>query len=651
MSDVTKLYAAFKAGYLGNNILDTYFSFFANIIMSNDSTIVEDEDVAKKFYEQYGIKLPLPFVRQVLGVGLENHSIISDHGKYVSVKSEMKKYRFNETDFTNRLNELVDSFGKYCSKLDISTKNINLQDFILSAIDNTDYVFDQNATTDSSQGLDPFEYAWFSFVKKEALESTDMYTFIASLSLCNITNQLLFYVGDQKFDYTGLNVYLDSPIVFALLGMDEKSRIESYKTLVEEMKSVQCSICVFEHNFREIQGIIERASMWATSTQYDMAKANKVARFFHDSEFTDQEITEFCGEIEEKLNEYGINVVKSDYDMTEKQFQEDEEKIYEMIKEKYHENGYELLPEKEQTGRTDIRSIIMIYRKRRGSVSTTIGKSGHIMLTSNSTIANVSKRYESNQSTNSGHIPACISVDIFGAVLWLNQPMKMVKYQKNRLLADCYDFLNPSQEMLELYIKSLDDARKSENIDEKKFLFLRSHPVVRESLMNITRGDYARFNSNTYKEVYEDIEARSLKQYRDESIAHETTKNELQRIKEESAREKHRNEEIIQSLQNRVESLENEKTKSQKAKIENRIKVLGWILTIIFAVIPCFVMSIVIEICKLIYINVSNSNNLTWHTIAYIALFIVAGSILSIMGKKLKALSFEKARAIVEKRM
>ena len=27
MSDVTKLYAAYKAGYLGDNILDTYFSF------------------------------------------------------------------------------------------------------------------------------------------------------------------------------------------------------------------------------------------------------------------------------------------------------------------------------------------------------------------------------------------------------------------------------------------------------------------------------------------------------------------------------------------------------------------------------------------------------------------------------------------------
>lgn len=657
MSDVTKLYAAFKAGYLGNNILDTYFSFFANIILSNDFTIVEDEDVAKKFNEKYGIKLPLPFVRQVLGVGLENHSIISDHGKYVSVKNEMKKYRFNETDFTNRLNELVDSFGKYCSKLDISTENINLQDFVLSAIDNTDYVFDQNATTDSSQGIDPLEYAWFSFVKKEALESTDMYTFIASLSLCNITNQLLFYVGDQKADYTGLNVYLDSPIVFALLGMDEKSRIESYKTLIEEMKSVQCSICVFEHNFREIQGIIERASMWATSTRYDMAKANKVARFFHDSEFTDQEITEFCGEIEEKLNEYGINVVKSDYDMTEQQFQEDEEKIYEMIKEKYHENGYELLPEKEQTVRTDIRSIIMIYRKRRGSVSTTIGKSGHIMLTSNSTIANVSKRYESNQSTNSGHIPACISVDIFGAVLWLNQPMEMVKYQKNRLLADCYDFLNPSQELLELYIKSLDDARKSENIDEKKFLFLRSHPVVRESLMNITRGDYARFNSNTYKEVYEDIEARSLKQYRDESKAHQDTKAELERMKKETIEIHNRHQEDIKALKTQISTMQAEKEEKERREneekqriLEKSINKLGWFLTITCVAVPYIIALIGIEIFKAIYTSVSNKTDLTWQKVIYISLAVVVTIILGILYKKLKTWCFKKAKTLILKK-
>ena len=43
MSDITKLYASYKAGYLGNNILDTYFSFIANIIINKDLTTIEDK--------------------------------------------------------------------------------------------------------------------------------------------------------------------------------------------------------------------------------------------------------------------------------------------------------------------------------------------------------------------------------------------------------------------------------------------------------------------------------------------------------------------------------------------------------------------------------------------------------------------------------
>lgn len=40
MNDVTKLYAAYKAGYLGNNILDTYFSFIANMIVEERMMVI-----------------------------------------------------------------------------------------------------------------------------------------------------------------------------------------------------------------------------------------------------------------------------------------------------------------------------------------------------------------------------------------------------------------------------------------------------------------------------------------------------------------------------------------------------------------------------------------------------------------------------------
>ena len=76
---------------------------------------------------------------------------------------------------------------------------------------------------------------------------------------------------------------------------------------------------------------------------------------------------------------------------------------------------------------------------------------------------------------------------------------------------DCYAFLKPDAEMLDKYIRSLDEARNADVIDEKTFLFLRTHKVVLDSLMDITKGDYARFNSNTYLEVYEDIQEKTQK--------------------------------------------------------------------------------------------------------------------------------------------
>lgn len=53
MSNITKLYAAYKTGYLGNNILDTYFSFVANMISEERLTVVEDSIIAAKFKERY----------------------------------------------------------------------------------------------------------------------------------------------------------------------------------------------------------------------------------------------------------------------------------------------------------------------------------------------------------------------------------------------------------------------------------------------------------------------------------------------------------------------------------------------------------------------------------------------------------------------
>jgi len=637
MANIIKLYAAYKAGFLGNNILDTYFSFMANMISEERLAVVEDTVIAAKFKERYTMDLPLPFIRQVLGVGVQNGSFIEDHGKYSVVVNEIAKYRFSKTDFDALWNRLIKDFSEYCRAKDIDISSLDINAFILDILDDADEKILSGEKANELAGMSPPEYGWHSFIKEQGQLQTELYSFVAALSASNIAKQALFHAGETATDYSNLHVYLDSPIVFALLGMDDTSRTESYKQLVADMIKAKCSVHVLDHNFQEVDSIIARAAGWATNTLYDLRKANNAARFFHDSQMDETEISEFCENIETMLNELGITVKETCYDVFQDKFQEDETCLFDMVKARYIDHGYELSQEKQDSIRIDVQSIIMIYRERQGQTATRLQNAKHIMLTSNNAIANVSKKYESNKSLQAGHIPACISADLFGAILWLDSPMQLLEYQKKKLLADCYAFLKPDKVMLDKYIQSLDEARNADAIDEKKFLFLRTHKVVLDSLMDITKGDYARFNSNTYLEVYDDIQEKALKKYKDEAAAHAQTQEAFKNLEKNSSDE-------IEFLKARVSTMEENEKKRQEDDFNKKVSIWGWVATLILAGIPYLLLIVAIEIVK------TQFSDISWRSAYGIASAAIATVIAGWVFTKGKKLCFKKVRSILEEK-
>ena len=632
MANIIKLYAAYKAGYLGNNILDTYFSFIASIISDERLNVVEDSVIANKFNERYAMELPLPFVRQVLGIGVKNGSFIKDHGKYSVDVNRLAKYCFSNTDFNERWSDLISTFKEYCRMKEIDISSLDINAFVLDILDDDDEKILSGEKVNAQEGMTPVEYCWHSFIKEQGELQTKLYSFVAALSASNIAKQALFYTGETTTDYSDLHIYLDSPIVFALLGMDDISRTESYKQLVADMIRVKCSVHVLDRNFHEVDGIIARAAGWATNTSYDLRKANNAARFFHDSQMNATEISEFCESLETKLNKLGVTIKETNYDVLQDKFQEDETCLFDMVKDQYTNHGYELSPEKQESIRVDVQSIIMIYRERQGQTATRLQNARHIMLTSNNAIANVSKKYESSISTQSGHIPACISADLFGAILWLYSPMKMLEYQKKKLLADCYAFLKPDAVMLDKYIQSLDEARNADEINEEKFLFLRTHKVVLDSLMDITKGDYARFNSNTYLEVYEDIQEKAQKMYKDEADAHTQTKMKLKDSSDEN-----------DVLKARIAAMETDYKKHKEEIFNKEVFKWGWIATLILAGLPYLILVVIIEIVK------TQFSNISWRSvygIAGAAIATAAAGVFFTIGKKW---CFRKVRDRLEK--
>lgn len=404
-NDLAKIYAAFRSGCLGNNILEAYYPFFVNIIYEENWDIVDEVKVAECFQKKYHIPVPLTFVRQVLGVGMQNNSINYDRGKYCVRKDIISQYIFDSSAFDKKWERMLKEYISFCSAKNYDISSIDIEERILKWIETNDETVISKDELTAPDNSDMFDYAWNKFLTEKATTDFELFEFVASLSFSNIMKQAVFYSGDGSDSFKGLNVYLDSPMVFALLGMDSESRVDSCKYLLNKMQAAGCIVQIFDHNFQEIDGILIRAAGWAVSNQYDISKANNAARYFHDYQMNEQEIVEYCESLEDKLAQMNITIKKTDYDIYESSFQENENLIYEMIENKYKAQSLTISEEKKNGIIIDVRSIIMVYRARKGQTATRIQSSRDIMLTLNGTVANASQKLKNILSQKNNKAP------------------------------------------------------------------------------------------------------------------------------------------------------------------------------------------------------------------------------------------------------
>lgn len=634
---ITLLYAALKSGFIkNNNILNAYFSIIAHIIVNEKIEIIDATKICEIFMEYYGIPTTEPFIRQVLGIGIESHAIEDINGQYKTNFDEMKKYIPSNLDFEKNWNNLISGFLKYARNNGHSISKEQIEKFVLEYIHDDSKFMLRETDIEIPESPDTTEYIWCKYLESLSETNDSLFEFVSLLNLTNIYKDAVFYSATKKEHFKGLNVYLDTPLIFAILGMDSESRKSSYVKLIEDAKDEGCNIFVLDNNYDEAMGIFTRASQIAFSNNYKLSKANKVAQFFHNTMNSELEAEEFISDIQHKLNNLGIFVKKTSYDINDNSFQEDEETLFDMVSNRYRETGSELTPERERSIQTDVRSIIMVYRERKGKVSSSVGKSQDIFITINSAIANVSKLYESNRSINAGHIPAAISADLLGTLIWLHKPNEIINYKKKQLLADCYSAFHPNKMLLENYLKSLEDARSRDEISEDKYLFLRNHPLVADTLMNVINGDYSRFSDRTYNDVYNEIVENSRKEYKDEKNRHEQTKLNLK--SEREARISTENE-----LKEEREILSNEREKSDALRTQS-VKTVFTLLKVLFVWVPTIVVLSLVELILTKYVDFSGKGFLL------LAIGVVISSIIPFFTKLFKKQLYTKSERIVDNR-
>lgn len=555
-----KGYAVLRSEWFSDNIIDEYIPFVSTIIIENNIDEIDEVLLTKRLNEKYNNIFQESFVKQVLSQAVKKGIIINNRGKYLANKNEAQKYIIRKESFDYDLKLLVNDYVNYAKQQNCHISADAAEDMILKFVDNYDDRVLYNNIEDISIGDNVFLYHWCKYIIGLKDGNQKIYDFLIGLCFGNLVKNALFYANDAKDSFSNLTIYLDTPMVFALLGMDTPERALSYKTLINKCIKVGITVRVFDQNFEEAKGIMERASRWAMSSQYDPSKANKVSQFFFETNMSTEDISEYIHDFEAQLNSLGITKEETNYVSEENSFQLDEEKLFNEIKAEYGRRALKYTSEAEYDNaiQTDVRSIVMVQRKRAGSYSTELKSAKCIFVTTNGVIAKVSKDYTLTSEITKDKIPTCITADLFGTLLWMNYPEKN-DYTSQKLLADCKALLKASPAMIAKFNLELEKAysRRDKDLTEEKFLFLRSHPIVQRLLLDATSGDYTQFDSNTWRQVYDRIVSSAQfegeKKYEEEKEKHNQTKNELEQanisIKEASERE--------QILNNRLQEQSN----------------------------------------------------------------------------------------------
>jgi len=354
-----------------------------------------------------------------------------------------------------------------------------------------------------------------SFVKKAYETEPEIFSFIVDMSVGHIISSTLLCQDYEKFQgkLVGGNFYLDIGFLFSIMGIDGPEKEEAYIEYIRLLSSHKANLFVFRHTYNEFMGILESCLQWIESASFDPLKASRSLIYFIDNGFTASDVERFILGVDQKLSKLEIAVAETLDPSKDQIHQIDEEKLQELIVEVYKDRDpYFDEEEKERTLYRDVKSISAVYKLRKGHKPKRLSKARFVFVTTNSSLAYVSRLFETEQFDHSYFsIPTALTDVFVGTLIWINSP-SIASMNEKRLIANCYAALQPTKVLVRKLVEAANRLKEESDITEDEVVLLKESRVARNLLQRETLGDPDRFMDKTAIDILEEIRANIRKE-------------------------------------------------------------------------------------------------------------------------------------------
>lgn len=432
----------------------------------------------------------------------------------------------------------------------------------------------------------------------EVMNYLDEYTIGLSLS------EIFTYCErPETFTSKGTSVYLDTGILFRLLGICSYDSASNYNSLIENMHKLGIRTMVYEHTINEMLGIIDGAKRWIGNPDYDATLSSEATYYFIRNNWTLSKVDELSCTLRVRLKEdYNIFIDDMNYPKVEDIRTPFEETIKDMIIEEYEGD---LSPEEidkiNHSIDKDARSLFYTQHKNGDIIPYHINDVKNIFITTNRSLAKAGYKLSRNIDNSKAHFIPTVLTDVqFGTLLWFNSPAQISAINRPRLVSAAYAAFRPSDELTQKLNTSLKTLEESGKILPEQCYLLKVDPVAQKLLAKMTINDPENYIDDTPFEILKKMsrkayeEGISSRQKEIDALIKEKEQTSLDLVIEQqkSVVSHYENElknadlkiehirEKIKELSDRLDEYKSAKDKID-VKVNKRVKLVKWSFSIV----------------------------------------------------------------------
>lgn len=502
------------------DIIDSYVPLVCSSIKTKAYSKVTRENIQDDFTEFYGIHIPLGAIESILKRMAKDGLLNKQGGEwlvnYEKVCDSVKNGEKDELD--TAFQELIVDLNKYSLEVfSVELSNDDIESGIIAFFKDND--LDLLFANNNGESVLPkvreskkAKYIIAKFITDLQSKEPRKFKTVLKLAKGYAIASLITYEDIRH--YTGslndVEVFLDAPIIFNLLGLNGESNLNLGKELIDALKDNGAQLRVFELNYGEVVKTVQDAIKRLNTQNYDITKSSRVLKTAIRENISAQQLQIKLNQLESMLK--GYSIVKVDtpsLNENEHKYQIDVSKLTKAIEDLYKRDESHKTPWYigEKIDR-DVEAISGIFKIRKQTQATSLKSSKAVFLTSNEQIAFAAKVYEKNEWAYKSAIPVCVTDIFLSTILWANYPTKNENLNIRQLISECYSIIELDNRLLNKFYEDINRMHKENSITDEQFYLLSASNLTYTLLEQKTLNDFEEYTDKTPSEILEDLQLR-----------------------------------------------------------------------------------------------------------------------------------------------